>query len=81
MFIDYNKAWQVKENKMIEVQSDWKNGWTKLFAIDVDIKFTDCDHPGWTFTLELFKLWFFQVSYYDQRHQDQIEKDNECIQK
>ena len=74
MFKDYNKAWQIKENKYIEVQLDWRNGWTKIFAFDIDIQFKDCDHPGWTFTFEIFKLWFLQISYYDNRHRDQIEK-------
>jgi len=73
--LDFNKVWQIKENKFFEIQSDWMNGWTKILAFDIDIHSKDCDHPGWTVTLELFKLWFFQVTYYDNRHWDQIEKD------
>ena len=73
--IDYNNTWKVKENKYFEIQSDWRNGWTKILAFDIDVKLKDCDHPGWTFTIELFKVWFFQISYYDSRHQEQIEKD------
>ena len=75
LFNDYNKTWQVKENKFFEIQSDWMNGWTKIIAFDIDIHFTDCDHPGWTFTFELFTLWFFQVTWYDNRHWDMIVED------
>ena len=73
--LDFNKVWQVKENKFFEVQSDWMNGWTKILAFDIDANLKDCDHPGWTFTIELFKLWFFQVTYYDNRHWEMLVED------
>ena len=71
-----NKVWKINENKYLEVQSDWMNGWTKIFSFDIDIKLKEVDHPGWTFTLELFKLWFFQITYYDSRHWDMIENED-----
>jgi len=75
--LDFNKVWELKEKyKYLEVQSDWMNGWTKIIGFDIDIHLTECDHPGWTFTIELFKLWFFQVTYYDSRHQEMIEEDD-----
>ncbi len=76
MILDYNKVWKLKKKyKYLEVQSDWINGWTAIFAFDISINLKDCDHPGWNVRLELFKLWFFQVTYYDSRHWDMIQKD------
>ena len=69
------KDWKVKTNKHLEIQSDWYNGWTKILCFDIDIHSEDCDHPGWTFTFELCKLWFFQITYYDIRHQEEIENE------
>jgi len=69
------KDYKIKENKYLEIQSEWCNGWTKILSLDLSIKFTDCDHPGWTFNLEIFKLWFFQIVYYDTRHWDRIEDE------
>jgi len=75
--IDFNKVWDLKKkHKYLEVQSDWMNGWTKIISFDIDWCYNDCDHPGWTFTFELAKLWFFQITYYDSRHWDMIVEDN-----
>ena len=73
--LDFNKVWDLKKKyKYFEVQSDWRNGWTKIFSFDIDINLTECDHPGWTVTFELFKIWFFQMTYYDSRHWDMIQE-------
>jgi len=70
------KNYKIKENKYFEIQSDWMNGWTKILSFDIDVHLEECDHPGWTLTIELFKLWYFGLTYYDSRHWDSIEAEH-----
>jgi hypothetical protein len=69
------KVWKIKENKYFEIQSDWFNGWTAFLCADITFNFKDCDHPGWSTRLDLFKLWYLGFTYYDSRHWDMIEED------
>ena len=68
------KVWKVKPCKVLELQSDWRNGWSAVFGIRFERR--TGDHAGWLFSFELFELWYLGIHYYDTRHEEHI--NDEC---
>ena len=64
----------LSKNKSIEIQLDlFPNDETTIFSCEFRIN-QKTDHAGVGFFLELYKLFYFHIQFYDKRHWDYEKK-------
>jgi hypothetical protein len=61
------KDFTISKNKSIEFQLEFLNDWTSILGINIDYT-TKCDHAGASFELNILKMIYFNVVFYDHRH-------------
>ena len=69
MKIALNKSFQVSTHNFIEWQLDYDRqdkSWSP-FGLNFRIT-TQGDHRGVTFDIELFRIFYFNIMFYDHRH-------------
>lgn len=68
------RNYEVAEHKCLEIQSDWRNSWTAILGLRLATH--DGDHKGWSFSIELFTVWYFGITYYDTRHEEHYNNED-----
>jgi hypothetical protein len=67
---------KLSKNKGIEIQLTFEWDFADWFELSLKTR-RKCDHAGTTFTLEILRIFYFHIMYYDFRHWDD-DNDKFC---
>jgi len=70
------KNWELSKNKNLELQIDTSGDLAEYFVFCLESRSYQ-DHPGFVFRFEIFKQFYFCLTYYDKRHWETIEEEHE----
>ena len=73
------KNWQLSKNKNLELQIESGSDFADYFVFCLESR-SHQDHPGFVFRFEIFRQFYFCLTFYDSRHWESIEADNGDIQ-